>query len=177
MNSVCVVLWPRLSRVRSASIPGAMTPIIWKRAILVLFVGVAAGASPGCIELQYLLGAPPPNGGNGPSPGNGDGNGTGGDDPQALRVRLSASNITPQLDETVTLTCSLESGFRAGVTFSFESTRPRIQTDPNLGTAQFIVQSTDLGTAYSFSCAANLLGREGPRSSTLIVTPTALSPP
>jgi len=138
-------------------------------------VTVLVGLSPGCIELAYLLNPGPSLPDDGSS-GDGDGQDGlpdgNGDDPPPLRVALSVSNPTPQVNEQVFLKCAVTAGNAEGVIFSFQPSGGRLFVDQSAGVASFIVNETDVATSLTFTCAArNDLG-ETATSQAVIVTAT-----
>ena len=115
----------------------------WVSAYLAALLGLTGG----CFGLGVTgpLDEMPPSDGNGSDPGDG------GTD---LAVTLRVSNRTPRPNESVSLTCSLVSGGRADVTFSFQPQDGRLDVDPVAGTARYIVQESDVGAARTFTCTA-----------------------
>ncbi len=145
---------------------------------IILLLGLLAIPTSGCVELQALLGGTPANqgggsGGSGGSAGSGGGDSTPDTGGEGLAtVVLRVSNATPELDESVTLTCTVESGSTDGLSFDFTSTLGRLDVDRQRGVAGFIVEQSDLGVAFSFSCSATNRFGTGPRSPSVVVIPT-----
>lgn len=93
---------------------------------------------------------------NGSQNGNGsDGNPTG----DVLAVELTASNINPQVGEEVTLSCTIVSGQTNDLgqpidpVFEFQPTDRLIDIDTTNGTAIFLIDETDTGIEFSFTCS------------------------
>ena len=112
----------------------------------------------GCIELQAILSgilphtdATPGDGGQDEPP---DSDATDGDD---FAVGLSASNPTPQVNEEVFLTCGVTRGDADGVVFDFQPANSRLAVDGRGSVASFIIQETDVGQSFTFTCS----GRNG----------------
>jgi hypothetical protein len=146
--------------------------------IFLCLVLTGLGFDTGCVELGII---PPPDDGSGPPDGgDGDGGGNGGGDDVVPRVRLAVSNLTPQVNEEVTLRCVLTNNPTGVIVFDFQAgggPTGRLVEDPDRGTASLIVQEPDIGVAVSVTCsAANELG-EGPRSTPQIVVATSPEPP
>lgn len=160
---------PRI-RAEMTLLPSAM-----RRPWRVLMLWAAASLTVpchGCIELQFLLGTLPPNQTDDGNGGIGNGNGgSNGQDSGALRVTLTASNVAPELNENVTLRCTLVSGDPDGVTFSF-SPASRLTVDSEAGTAQFFVEQADIGVAFTFTCSAANRRETSPPSSPILITPS-----
>lgn len=139
---------------------------------------VAVSFSTGCVELGII--PPPDNGGIDP-PGNGNTNGNdNGDDDGIPRVRLSASNLTPQVDEEVTLRCILTNDATEPILYQFQAGGGpigRVQVDEQRGTARFIVQQPDIGVAVSVTCTGTNEFGEGPPSTAQVIVATASEPP
>ena len=125
----------------------------------------------GCVELQQAL--------HGPI-GDSDGGGThmppddtepdGQPDAGIPTVRLSVSNPAPQVNEEVLLTCSVVSDDIDGVTFDFQPADGRLFVDHTAGTATFIVEQTDIGVVFGFTCTgATEDGTSQPSNEGLIV--------
>lgn len=93
---------------------------------------------------------------NGSQNGNGsDGNPTG----DVLAVELTASNINPQVSEEVTLICTIVSGQTNDLgqpidpVFEFQPTDRLIDIDTTNGTAIFLIDETDTGIEFIFTCS------------------------
>jgi len=86
-------------------------------------------------------------------------------------VTLEVSNPTPQLNEEVVFTCSLASASGAGETlFEFQPENGRLAIDADRGTAVFIVQESDIGVAFTFTCTAtNDNGTSEPSNPRIII--------
>jgi hypothetical protein len=123
--------------------------------------------------LKLLTGCPGtvgPGTGGGPGPTDGlppPGDGT------TLRVTLSVSNPTPQPNEQVTLTCALTDVGSGNVTFDFQPADGRLIVDHAAGTADFIVQESDVGLAMTFTCTASDGGGTSPPSSPRTIIPSS----
>lgn len=139
------------------------------------------GLVTGCVELQIILqGGPVDADGNGiPSDnGNDSGNGNGGNggngaiDPPT--VQLSASNVNPQLNEEVILTCAQTGGDDA-TSFSFQS--PDAPLTVNQGatsaTARFVVSEDDIGMTIRITCTAANAAGTGPTSNAVEIIGSA----
>ncbi len=138
-----------------------------KIGLIVIVLLVAAG---GCVELGLFPGAgsggggftPPTNGGNGGSGSVGD----------VLRVQLSASNTNPTLDEEVLLRCIVVEGSSTGVIFAFQPNSGRLAANPTAGTASFIVDASDISTAFRFTCTAQSASVSSDPSNQVLIIPT-----
>lgn len=105
-------------------------------------------------------------------------------------VRLQVSNPSPQVNDEVTLTCTVVRGDTAGVTYGFQSvdiphrvarharfkSHPAYLPDGRLfvnhatGTATFIVEESDVGVAFNFTCTAtNEAGTSRPSNQQVII--------
>ena len=130
----------------------------------------------GCVELGII---PPPDNGGG-LPDGGDGNGNGGPSDVAPTVRLSVSNLTPQVNEQVTLRCIPTNDAPGPILFDFQTSglaSARLVENTEQGTATFIVDESDIGVATSVTCSATNDFGEGPRSTAQIVVATSSEPP
>ncbi len=81
----------------------------------------------------------------------------GGTDPAAGDVpvvRLTLSNPSPQVGEEVILRCEVVTGGSLGTTFAFQPDEGRLFVDRATGSASFIVEGSDIGVAFSFTCSA-----------------------
>lgn len=138
----------------------------------VLALGALEG---GCIELQHTLqGTAQDSTGGGLSANGDDDTPDGQIDGNVPVVALSVSNPVPQVNEQVVLTCSVVSGDAGGVTFDFQPATGRLIVNRTTGTATFIVQETDIGATFAFTCtAANEQGTSEPSREQMII-PTQL---
>ncbi len=119
------------------------------------FALVLVALPAGCIELQAALqGALPGPAGTGPPVTNGDDQPDDQPGESVPTVRLQVSNPSPQVDEEVTLTCSVVSGDSAGVTYAFQPANGRLFINHATGTATFIVEESDVEVAFTFTCTA-----------------------
>lgn len=128
--------------------------------------------APGCVELGLI--PPPDNGGTIPD-GNGGGNGNG-NGSAVPQVRLTASNVTPQLNEELILRCELTNDVREEVEFSFQGSGTaanRLQVDEQSGVARVIIQETDLGVTATFTCRGTSTSGTGRTSNSVVIAPTA----
>jgi hypothetical protein len=144
---------------------------------IIVTTWVVAGLSldAGCIEIQQLLQgvASGDSSQNGPpgdamdSPGDGSGD-------ESPVVRLTASNTTPQLNEQLTLRCSvIRGGVEDDAAFDFQPAGGGLQVDREAGTATLIVAESDLGVARSFTCMGTTSAGVSEPSNTVLVIPTA----
>jgi hypothetical protein len=133
------------------------------RCKVAVFLTALLGLTGGCVGFGVpgpIDGTPPP-GGNGPDAG---------DDGAALAVTLLVSNPAPRPNEQVNLTCSLVDGGGANVTFNFQPEDGRLVVDPDAGTASFIVQESDVGSALTYTCtASDENGTSEPSNSQIII--------
>lgn len=90
----------------------------------------------------------PPNGGDGGSQPPPTSN------PPAFTVTISASNVTPQLNEEVLLRCVPDGDIGLGATFSFQSADIGLQVNASVGSATFVVTESELGQSIDVSCSA-----------------------
>lgn len=149
-------------------------------AAIMLGMGVVLSLTTGsgCIELGLVQ----PPGGNGQDNSNDNGNGGNNvDEPrEAPRVRLTASNLTPQVNEELILRCELLNEPGGAVTYGFQAAggaSQRFQVDPVAGTARFIVQEVDVGAAINVTCiAANELGTSPESNAQIIVATPSTTP-
>ncbi|UCF32372.1 MAG: hypothetical protein JSV78_08545 [Phycisphaerales bacterium] len=88
------------------------------------------------------------------------------------RVRLTVSNVVPQLGEQVNLSCQRTDGvFGEEVEYSFTPEARLATIDRERGTAILIVEQSDLGAQLSFTCqGANEFGT-GPEASWVTIIP------
>lgn len=100
--------------------------------------------------------------------------GTGGDTttPPAFTVQLEVSNPTPQVDEQVSIQCVASGTFTQPLSYAFDSSTDRLQTDPSAGTASLIIAQSDRGSAISISCTATDADGQQATSSVVRITPT-----
>ena len=85
-------------------------------------------------------------------------------------VRLDLSNSSPQVNEEVRLTCSVVGGDAGGVVFDFQPANGRLFINRASGTASFIVEETDVGVEFAFTCTAtNETGTSGPSNQRVII--------
>lgn len=71
-----------------------------------------------------------------------------------LIVTLEASNTSPNVGEAVILTCVVFGVGAQGATREFAGSIDRLDIDELSGTATFIPDASDLGTALAFTCTA-----------------------
>lgn len=135
-------------------------------------LALAAGAvgAPGCLEVIDILRGVAPQ----PTPG-GSGSGGGGlpgDGGNAAPVvQLSASNPAPRPNEEVLLTCRLTQGDATNATFSFQGGANRLAIDARRGTARFLVDASDIGVAFTFTCSATTPEGTSDRSNEQVIIP------
>jgi len=131
----------------------------------------------GC--LHHVVGCflPPGNGGD-PSngfPADGD-NDNDSPDPRDLPVvRLTVSNPSPQVGETVRLQCRILSGDATNAVYAFTPAE-RITVDTRTGDADFIVDAADVGTEFEFTCRTTSASGEGPGSNRATFIPFSSEP-
>jgi len=106
--------------------------------------------------------------------GTGDGSsGNGSDTGNGVPVVvLSVSNPTPQVNEEVTLTCSIVTGTPNGVTFDFQPEGGSLIVNHSTGLALFIVSESDAGTALTYTCTATNTNGTSRPSGQVIIIPT-----
>ncbi len=107
---------------------------------LIPLMMLAIATSSGCVPIEI-----PPDGGN----GNGDT-----PEPTAPQVVFTVSNPNPQINEEVLLTCSVVAGEGAGTTFDFQPSNGRLFAGAVAGTAAFLVEASDIGVAFTYTCTA-----------------------
>lgn len=139
---------------------------------LIPFVVVVVGlSSAGCIDLPLVVHGAVEDGTGGGLPG--DRNGEEPDrqgDATVPVVRLDVSNPSPQLNEEVILTCSVAAGDAGGVSFGFQPPDGRLFVNRRSGTAVFIVEEADIGSAFMFTCTGtNKNGTSEPSNEQLII--------
>lgn len=105
-------------------------------------------------------------------PGGDTGNGDGTPTPPEFTVQLEVSNPTPQVDEEVSIQCLASGTFTQPLTYAFDSSTDRLQTNPNAGTASVIVSQPDQGSTISISCSATDAEGHQATSSVVHITPT-----
>lgn len=125
------------------------------------FLMFALGAC-GPPEFVFLDGIDPPDSGNGTD---------------QVRAVLRASNVTPQVNEEVVLTCSVEGNDVDVVRFFFQPLASPLTVDQIAGTGRFIVRESDIGQTFQFSCSAQLASGQTLASGAVVVTPTDSLPP
>jgi hypothetical protein len=76
------------------------------------------------------------------------------------------------MNETVTLTCSLDAGSPAGLTFDFQPNNLRLEEDRTAGTAEFTPSESDLGSELTATCTATNDFGTSNRSNSVTVIPT-----
>ncbi|HNQ23063.1 MAG TPA: hypothetical protein PKK06_08215 [Phycisphaerae bacterium] len=139
--------------------------------------------TPGCFDGGFL-----PGGGGGGAGGGGstpDGNGAGDgdssgespDEPATVRVVLTVTNPHPLPGDQITLRCTVTDGTSAGVTFDFAPRTGRLVIDRTRGTASFIVDQSDVGVTFSFTCSGTNEAGTGPTSAPVLVIPVGLVEP
>lgn len=99
----------------------------------------------------------------------GNGNDTGDEVPV---VMLSVSNQTPQVNEEVTLTCSVVTGTSIGVTFDFQPEDGSLIVNHSTGRALFIVSDYDAGTALAYTCTGTNANGTSRPSAEVVIFPT-----
>lgn len=99
----------------------------------------------------------------------GDGSDTGDDVPV---VALSVSNPTPQVNEEVTLTCSVVTGTSIGMTFDFQPEGGSLIVNHSTGLALFIVSEYDAGTALTYTCTGTNTNGTSRPSGEVAIFPT-----
>ena len=99
----------------------------------------------------------------------GDGGDTGDDVPV---VALSVSNPTPQVNEEVSLTCSVVTGTSIGVTFDFQPEDGSLIVNHSTGLALFIVSEYDAGTALTYTCTGTNTNGTSRPSGEVVIFPT-----
>jgi hypothetical protein len=128
---------------------------------------MTAGLVAGCVAIQRVLEQLVSDGADGLPNGDGDGTGDG-----LPVVTLQVSNVTPQLNEEVLLTCLLVSGDSTSLSFDFEPRFGGLIVNEQAGTASFIVSETDIGVSRALTCTAtNDVGTSAP-SNEQVVIPT-----
>ncbi len=121
---------------------------------VVLFAMILLVCQTGCVEICAALdcsffdpdGDGSTGGDNGNSPGGGNG--------PSISATLSLSNPAPAIGEEVHLRCQLTSGEAQGARFNFQPVSTRLAVDVAAGTARFLVQETDAGLEFAFTCSA-----------------------
>jgi len=144
--------------------------------VLILLAISLSGSITGCLEVQQFL--------NGFHATNGNSNSSNGDPTTpntnensnttgtVPTVNLTVTNPSPQVNEEVLLTCQVISGFDTTTTFQFEPIDGRLFANTATGTASLIIEASDVGRTFSFSCTAtNNQGVSEP-SNIILITPT-----
>lgn len=146
------------------------------RSIVAVLMTLAFPAIGGCLNLEELLIRVSPGTGDG-SGGDNDGATDGDPDDGAgatvPRVTLTASNPTPQLNEQLRLFCNVVAGDATGAVFDFQPSFGRLMEDPVTGTASLIIDTSDIGSSFSFTCTATTTAGTSAPSPVLIVVPTS----
>lgn len=140
----------------------------------ILLVGCLVTAT-SCIEIQQILSDQPGSGNNNSGSADtpvdsspNDNTNSGGIIPT---VSLTISNPTPQINEEVFLTCVVQTGLEANLSFAFQPAG-RLFVNTSTGRASLIIEASDIGSSFSFTCTAtNSQGTSEPSPSRLI-TPT-----
>ncbi len=136
---------------------------MWPRLIIV----VALLAVGGCVDLGTVV--PDETGGlaDPTSPlDRGDGSPT-----SDLTVGLDISNSVPQVNEQVILACAVVDGDPSDVSFAFQSNAARLIVDTVRGRATFVVDTSDLGTEFEFTCTATSDNGTSPPSNRIVFIP------
>jgi hypothetical protein len=87
------------------------------------------------------------------------------------RAVLSASNATPVENQSVTLTCQVQNSDSRVSRYDFDPATGLV-IDHGGGTANLVVNQSDLGTALRFTCSATLATGDRLISNTVTITPT-----
>ncbi|RME39202.1 MAG: hypothetical protein D6788_05940 [Planctomycetota bacterium] len=132
----------------------------------------------GCLEVQQLLtGTTRPPGGGAPPTDNADGGGSGdagagGGDVITPQVVLDVSNPAPQLNEELQLVCRVVNNAGGMIRFEFQPDDGRLVVDHEAGTAVLVIEPSDIGQTFDFTCtASNEAGTSNP-SNVQTVAPT-----
>lgn len=125
----------------------------------------------GCVEIPPFPagsndGVLPDDGEDGDLPGEGDAS----DIPVAI---LSVLNPTPQLNEEVSLRCSIAGEDPGDTTFDFQPDNGRLLLNNRAGTASFIVEEADIGSEFVFTCTATNSNGTSRPSAEQVIIPTA----
>ncbi len=128
----------------------------------------------GCLEILVALDAIQPGATNGTQSPDDDGidPNSNGDSDGIPVVSLRVSNPLPQMNETVTLTCSLDAGSSTALTFDFQPNDGRLDRGRTAGTAEFTPSESDLGAELTYTCTATNAFGTSNRSNTVTVLPT-----
>lgn len=149
------------------------------RLLLILTTVALAG---GCVEIAALIGGPDASPGGSSSGGGSSGGGVlpggdgpvdnGGSDTNVPAVRLTVSNLVPQVNEEVILTCGPVGGSTVGLSYAFQTTFDRLGDNAGGSQASFVVGESDIGQELTFTCTAtNSAGTSEP-SDPVSVFPT-----
>jgi len=111
---------------------------------------------PGLISLSLISGCiaiSNPTSGNDPNTNNPDNNPPNDTStPEEITVVLSVSNLNPQVGEEVFLSCTIVTGSATDPAFNFQPPNRLIAIDTMNGSATLIVDQTDIGIEFTFTC-------------------------
>ncbi len=130
----------------------------------------------GCVPIQAISVRPASSGGDDAPPSDGDNSGADntGDGPNGIPVvSLSLSNPNPQPNEQVLLSCAVVGESDGDVTFDFQPSSGRLFVNERAGSALFIVEESDIGTAFSFTCRATSEQGTSAPSNRQVILPTS----
>ena len=92
-------------------------------------------------------------------------------------VVLDVSNPNPQVGEEVFLTCTIIRGMAVGPAFDFQPSDRLVALDVINGSAVFIVDETDTGIEFTFTCTVTVSGVTSDPSPPQTIIPTAVAFP
>ena len=143
-----------------------------RRALICLLA--LAYLSGGCVEILSALYGVEPRATDGTASPGGDSTEPDGDgDSDGVPVvSLRVSNPFPQMNETVTLTCSLDPGSPTATTFDFQPNDGRLDQGRTAGTAEFTPSESDLGADFTYTCTATNVFGTSARSTPVTISPT-----
>lgn len=97
--------------------------------------------------------------------------------PEKITVVLSVSNPNPQVGEEVFLSCNIVTGSAIDPFFDFQPTNRLIAIDTRNGSATLIVDQTDVGIEFTFTCTVTEASVTSDPSQPQSIIPTATLTP
>jgi hypothetical protein len=96
-----------------------------------------------------------------------------GSDGTAPFVTLTVSNPTPQINEEVSLVCTVVAGTGTGTSFDFQPDDGRLIVNPATGLALLVVSELDVGSALTYTCTATNTNGTSQPSTAVTIFPTS----
>ena len=146
------------------------------RMIVAVLMTLALPVIGGCINLEELLvrlSSGAGDGSGGADDGDADSDPNDGGSATVPRVTLTTSNPTPQVNDQLRLFCHVVEGDATGAVFDFQPSFGRLMEDSVAGTASLIIDMSDIGSSFSFTCTATTTAGTSDPSPVLIVVPTS----